>query len=172
MSHHAISSHAMSNHTTLESVLSGQASSPHGSPDHTHIDHITADYATSHPSDRRSDARVPFYAEVRLLGRDELYYHPASNLSLGGVFLRTEFPLAVGTAVQLELPPQPAYEGTVWEGQALKLKGRVAWCQAGCKPGTPEALAVPPILPGMGVKFVGLQDLDIARLRLLIQQKG
>lgn len=157
----------MSNHATLESLLSEKAASHLAHPDR-----ITADYATSHPSDRRSDSRVPFYAEVRLLGRDELYYHPASNLSLGGVFLRTEFPLAVGTAVQLELPPQPAHEGTVWEGQALKLKGRVAWCQAGSKPGTPEAMAIPPILSGMGIKFVGLQELDIAQLRLLIQQKG
>lgn len=113
--------------------------------------------------ERRRDPRVPFYAEVQVVGRDESYFHPANNLSMGGVFLKTEFPLPVGTLVNLHLPTIPS------EGDVL-VPGMVAWCQAGARPGTPEALADPPILPGMGIKFRNLEDGLRGKLHQLISR--
>jgi uncharacterized protein (TIGR02266 family) len=112
-------------------------------------------------SDRRQTPRLPYFAEVRVVGRNETYFHPTSNLSTGGAFLRTEFPLPIGTKVRIDLQQargRPPFE----------VKGVIAWRQEAAKPGTPEALAQPPIEAGMGVAFVGLGEAEQAQLRELI----
>jgi len=96
--------------------------------------------------ERRVFHRLPFYAEVKVEGTSEVYFHPASNLSMGGVFLNTEFPLSIGTQVFMEI------ENPIGGG-ILRLEGEVAWRQDGAKEGTPEALAQPPIQVGMGIAF-------------------
>jgi len=111
--------------------------------------------------ERRQHPRLPFFAEVRVVGRAETYYHPANDISLGGAFLRTEFPLKIGTRVIVELKAPGQRE-------PLMLSGAVTWVQDGAQPGTPEALAQPPLQSGMGIAFHPMPDADRKRLRQLI----
>ena len=60
-----------------------------------------------------------------------------ANLSLGGAFVRTTFPLEKGALVQLRLP-----SGT--EGVTILIEGEVVWTQVGDD------------LSGMGIRFLSL----------------
>ena len=95
--------------------------------------------------ERRGNWRSPFFSEVRVRERDEVYYHATSNLGVGGVFLNTSHPLPVGTHVVVELnvpasgvPP-------------FCLSGIVAWFQE-ARPGVGGDAAAP-IESGMGIAF-------------------
>lgn len=55
-------------------------------------------------SNRRQHPRVPYYAEIRVIGRSETYFHRAENVSFGGVCLRTSCPLPLGTEVTVVFP--------------------------------------------------------------------
>jgi len=72
-----------------------------------------------------------------------------ANLSLGGAFIRTAYPLEKGAHVQLKLP-SPRGEGT------LEIEGEVVWTQLG------EDLS------GMGIRFLSLPDADKTVLRDLL----
>src|SRR6266536_4661174 len=99
------------------------------------------------PHDKRSGHRAP----VRLLLKlsygtvDEFIASFASNMSRGGVFIRTREPKAIGTLL--------AFEFRLQGGQAVvKGQGIVRWVQ----PDSPGAH--PPAASGMGVQFLDLDE--------------
>lgn len=61
------------------------------------------------------------------------------NVSLGGLFIRSEFLELPGTPVQLEIAPP--------SGAPLSLRGQVAW-----------VAREPPEGPGMGIRLLGTLD--------------
>jgi molecular chaperone DnaK len=97
------------------------------------------------PHDKRSGERTPVGLLFRLsYGTvDEFVERFASNISRGGVFIRTREPRPVGTVLAFELRLQGGEP-------ALKGRGVVRWIQPE-KPG-----AHPPASPGMGVQFLEL----------------
>lgn len=111
--------------------------------------------------ERRRDPRVPYYARVSLRGLDEHYFHPAHNLSLGGLFLQAEFALPLSTPVEVELPDPRG-------GTPLRLSGQVAWRQTGTSTRHTEQAAPPPVLSGMGIQFGPLDEVSRTRLQAFI----
>jgi uncharacterized protein (TIGR02266 family) len=88
--------------------------------------------------ERREFPRIPHESEVRMefSNIDELSSEYCSNLSLGGMFIKSSSPLPVGTTFQFELS---ADESTI------SGTGKVEWVRdAGEEPG------------GMGVRFIDL----------------
>jgi len=73
-----------------------------------------------------------------------------ANLSLGGAFVRTSFPLEKGALVQLRLPAGS-------DGQTVEIEGEVVWTQLGDD------------LSGMGIRFLSLPDHDKSVLKALMQ---
>jgi molecular chaperone DnaK len=107
------------------------------------------------PRDKRSGQRTPVGLLIRLSygTLDQFVERFASNISRGGVFIRTREPRAVGTLLAFELRLQG--------GEAVvKGRGVVRWIQ----PENPAAH--PPTAPGMGVQFL---ELD-ARSRELVER--
>lgn len=115
--------------------------------------------------ERRRDPRVPYYARVSLRERDEHYFHPAHNLSLGGLFLQAECVLPMATPVELELPDPRG-------GQPLRLLGQVAWRQLGSPPSGHGPLTQPLVLAGMGIQFAPLDEQAREQLHAFILHAG
>lgn len=69
-------------------------------------------------SERRKDRRVPVELWIEAEAGDELYFHRAANLSVGGAYFDKTIPEPVGKTVQLRfsLPgggPEIACEGEI-----------------------------------------------------------
>jgi len=92
-------------------------------------------------SDRRRDRRVPVELWIEAEAGDELYFHRAANLSVGGAFFDKTIPQPVGTVVELRfmLPGAPG---------EIRCRGEIV-----------SALDF-----AMGVKFLGLSDDDRKRV--------
>lgn len=104
---------------------------------------------TDQPSDRRRHLRVPIALRVRVSARDvtEFAERYATNLSRGGIFLRTASPQPVGTLLHLEVQ---LADGT----PLLKARGEVRYVEEDA-PGN---------VAGMGVQF---RELDPASQQLV-----
>jgi uncharacterized protein (TIGR02266 family) len=93
--------------------------------------------------DARLHPRIALATAVSLTvpGVEEFIRLVSDNISEGGIFLRTDTPLAVGTKIRLtiSLPNIPAL---------LDADGEVAWN----RPASPDEPA------GMGVRFVAMPD--------------
>lgn len=87
------------------------------------------------PPERRQSARVPVTLELSYFSAGQLARDLVTDVSEGGLFVRTRKPLPIGTEVELhvELP-----EGVT------RLQGRVVWLRG------PRAGE-----DGMGIAFVG-----------------
>jgi molecular chaperone DnaK len=99
------------------------------------------------PHDKRAGERSPVGLLLKLsYGTvDEFAERFASNVSRGGIFIRTREPRPVGTLVTFEL--------RLAGGEAVvKGQGVVRWIQ----PENPAAH--PPVAPGMGVQFLELDE--------------
>jgi type IV pilus assembly protein PilZ len=90
---------------------------------------------------KRQHARVPVSLKVSYPSRGDLQKDLVTDLSPGGLFIRTSKPLAIGTDVDLEVtiaaldPP-------------INVRGRVVWLrQQGDKSAEKE---------GMGIQFTGI----------------
>lgn len=107
---------------------------------------------TESPADRRTAPRVPLETEIRIFYPDlrRLADEICRDVSVGGMFIESAAPLAVGTRLRFELS-LPARRPRVVHGE-----GEVVWRRP---PGGDPAR-----LPGYGVRFV---DLD-PRFRELI----
>jgi len=88
-------------------------------------------------SERRKDRRVPVNLWIEAEAADELYFHRAANLSVGGAFFDKTIPEPVGSLVQLRF----SLPGTASE---IRCQGEIVKA---------EVFA-------MAVKFVGLSDGD------------
>lgn len=98
------------------------------------------------PSDRRYERRLPVRITVEYEDTEDFLTDYTANLSIGGMFIETQEPLAVGTRFRLRfsVPGREAPIDTVAE---------VRWAQ-GRAPGSPMA-------PGMGVRFETLASADL-----------
>jgi molecular chaperone DnaK len=99
------------------------------------------------PHDKRSGQRAPTGLLLKLTygTLDEFVERFASNVSRGGMFIRTRDPKPTGTLLSFELrlsTGEPALEG----------QGVVRWIQV------EDPTAHPPVAPGMGVQFTALDD--------------
>jgi molecular chaperone DnaK len=116
------------------------------------------------PHDKRSGQRTPVGLLLKLsYGTvDEFVEKFASNISRGGVFIRTREPRPVGTLLAFELRLQG--------GEAVvKGRGVVRWIQP------EDAAARPPAAPGMGVQFVDLDEPSrevVERMVTLKEKRG
>ncbi len=108
---------------------------------------------------RRGDSRVPVNLLVRVKYEqvDEFIDHFATNISRGGIFLQSRKPYPKDTLLKFEMQLKG--------GQTiLKGAGRVAWARLPGGEGKPK-------VPGMGVKFVKLDDPSKALVRKIVEIK-
>ncbi|MDC0720797.1 TIGR02266 family protein [Nannocystis bainbridge] len=97
---------------------------------------------TDSPANRRAEARHPVHFEVDCTSGDTFLYAHITDISSMGIFISTDKPLPVGTALQLAFTPRAdAGQPTP---QRLELTGEVMWSTTG---------QVAPDKPGMGVRF-------------------
>jgi uncharacterized protein (TIGR02266 family) len=87
--------------------------------------------------EKRQHLRVPVLLQVSYLSRGDLCRDLVTDLSPGGLFIRTSKPLPIGTAVELEVQ--------VGEDPALHVRGKVVWLRKQKSPNE-----------GMGIHFTGV----------------
>ena len=96
-------------------------------------------------SDRRAAPRVLVDLEVDYALEDNYLFAYITDISETGIFVRTTSPEVPGTHLNLRFSP----------GQGLppiEIEGEVIWVNP-FRPGAPDS-----IHPGMGIRFVGLDD--------------
>ncbi|MBI5543579.1 MAG: PilZ domain-containing protein [Deltaproteobacteria bacterium] len=99
-------------------------------------------------AERRRDRRVPVELWIEAEAGDELYFHRAANLSVGGAYFDKTIPEPTGKVVQLRF----ALPG----GDEIACKGEIV---------TAQDFA-------MGVKFLDLSEDDRLRIENLVQKLG
>jgi molecular chaperone DnaK len=112
------------------------------------------------PGDKRGGDRTPVGLLVRLSygSVDEFVDRFATNLSRGGVFIRTRSPKPPGTQVAFELKLSTGE--TVVKGL-----GTVLWSRA------EDPHSTPPVAPGMGVQFTDLDDPSRAIIERVMERR-
>jgi len=90
--------------------------------------------------ERRAHARYTSEISVDYTSGDTFLFSYIENISMMGIFIRSEAPLPVGTELTLRLEPGHG---------VIELRGEVAWIN-------PVRTDGEGINPGMGVRFVGL----------------
>ncbi|MBI5482517.1 MAG: TIGR02266 family protein [Deltaproteobacteria bacterium] len=96
-------------------------------------------------SDRRAHPRAPVELKVEYRKRDSFLADYTKNISKGGMFVRTDYPLDVGTELlfRMSVPSLP---------EPLSLRGQVTWV---VREGEPPPPGVDPNQePGMGIRFI------------------
>jgi len=101
--------------------------------------------------DRRRATRVLVDLEVDYASEDNYLFAYITDISATGIFIRTTTPEDPGTHLNLRFGP-------------MEIEGRVIWVNP-YRPGTPDNLH-----PGMGIRFVGLDDGLRTRLLELIRR--
>ncbi len=89
-------------------------------------------------STKRKHVRIPVALQVSYLKRGDLQKDLVTNLSPGGLFVRTTQPLDIGTEVDLEV-----LIGN--EETPIHVRGKVIWL----RPSAEQP-------PGMGIQFTGV----------------
>src|SRR5437667_10353495 len=95
--------------------------------------------------DRRQHQRVPVALKVAYRSKGDLQNHLVTDLSPGGLFVRTSKPLPIGTEVDLEVTIED-------QEPPMHVRGKVIWLRQ--KQG-PE---------GMGIQFTGVMGPVLAEL--------
>jgi uncharacterized protein (TIGR02266 family) len=96
--------------------------------------------------DKREHQRIPVAMKVSYLSRGDLQKDLVTDLSPGGLFIRTSRPLAIGTDVDLEVAIGE-------EDLPITVRGRVVWLRD--KSGPQE---------GMGIQFTGFLGAALAAM--------
>ena len=117
---------------------------------------LTAD-ASIDPSDRRTAPRVLVDLEVDYASEENYLFAYITDISETGIFVRTTSPEQPGTHLNLRFRPDGASE-------QLELEGEVIWVNP-YRPGAPDNLH-----PGMGIRFVQLEDEVRDRLLELVRR--
>jgi uncharacterized protein (TIGR02266 family) len=99
-------------------------------------------------AERRRAPRVLVDLEVDYASEDNYLFAYITDISATGIFIRTTTPEAPGTHLNLRFSPTGQGRG---DG-AIEVEGEVIWVNP-YRPGTPDNLH-----PGMGVRFVGIDD--------------
>jgi uncharacterized protein (TIGR02266 family) len=95
-------------------------------------------------TDRRRAPRVLVDLEVDYALEDNYLFAYITDISATGIFVRTTTPEPPGTHLNLRFSPD--------DSGPIELEGEVIWVNP-YRPGTPDNLH-----PGMGIRFVGLDD--------------
>jgi uncharacterized protein (TIGR02266 family) len=116
------------------------------------------------PTDRRSTTRVLVDLEVDCEGEGVYLYAISRDLSATGIFVRTLEPMPAGTRVNLRLSGAALDDTLTLTPRQLTVEGEVAWVNP-YRPGALENLD-----PGMGVRFVDVDDRTRAELMGLVRR--
>lgn len=110
-------------------------------------------------SELRAHPRAPIELKVAYPRMNAFFADYTRDISKGGVFIKTEDPLEVGTEFefQITLPRRP---------QALRLRGRVMWVGAG----TGDRHSTATGARGMGIQFVWEQDLARIEFEAIVER--
>src|SRR5688572_19846940 len=99
-------------------------------------------------ADRRRAPRVLVDLEVDYASEENYLFAYITDISATGIFVRTTTPEQPGTHLNLRFPiPGPGSKST-----KIEVEGEVIWVNP-YRPGAPDNLH-----PGMGIRFVGLDD--------------
>lgn len=104
-------------------------------------------------AERRRAPRVLVDLEVDYASEDNYLFAYITDISATGIFIRTTTPEAPGTHLNLRFSPHGQGRGS--EGE-MEVEGEVIWVNP-YRPGAPDNLH-----PGMGIRFVGIDD-DVRR---------
>jgi uncharacterized protein (TIGR02266 family) len=96
----------------------------------------------SNVADKRKYTRVPISVKVTNLSSGNFSYYHATNISIGGIFLKSSEPLPLKTKIHIKF--------SLPEAKALELKGKVVRVQ---KYEKNQEFSV-----GMGIKFTHVSD--------------
>lgn len=115
--------------------------------------------------DRRAAPRVLVDLEVDYASEENYLFAYITDISATGIFVRTTSPEAPGTHLNLRfrLPVDPDDEPDD-ESEELELEGEVIWVNP-YRPERPDSLH-----PGMGIRFVALDDPTRDRLLDLVRR--
>ena len=117
---------------------------------------------TGGAADRRASPRVLVDLEVDYGAEDNYLFAYIADISATGIFIRTTTPEPAGTHLNLRFEPGWEFEGD--DGEPFELEGEVIWVNV-YRPGAPDNLH-----PGMGVRFIGLDDDMKQRLYDLVRR--
>jgi uncharacterized protein (TIGR02266 family) len=95
--------------------------------------------------ERRSESRIPIKTEVSLASDSQFFTALTGNLSLGGLFVATYQPMAIGSAVSMQI--------ALPDGE-LHVTGVVRWIRE----------VSSGALPGLGVAFDSLDEASAERI--------
>ena len=102
-------------------------------------------------ADRRRAPRVLVDLEVDYASEENYLFAYITDISATGIFVRTTTPEQPGTHLNLRFRlPVPARPGD--SSVQIEVEGEVIWVNP-YRPGAPDNLH-----PGMGIRFVGLED--------------
>ncbi len=107
------------------------------------------DAAALSDAERRRAPRVLVDLEVDYASEDNYLFAYITDISATGIFIRTTTPEAPGTHLNLRFAPHG--QGRGGEGE-IEVEGEVIWVNP-YRPGAPDNLH-----PGMGIRFVGIDD--------------
>jgi len=110
-------------------------------------------------AERRRAPRILVDLTVDYASEDNYLFAYITDISATGIFVRTTTPEGPGTHLNLRFSP----EGRGANSE-LEVEGEVIWVNP-YRPGTPDNLH-----PGMGIRFVGLDDDTRAELLELIRR--
>jgi uncharacterized protein (TIGR02266 family) len=108
-------------------------------------------------SDRRLFRRVPFFRKVeyRFESMDDFRSQFANDLSLGGMFIKTDEPEPMGTVIFLQFDLQDGSKILSGYGKVVRVNPR----------------GLPDFDPGMGVEFLKFDDESLQRIRQLVAER-
>jgi uncharacterized protein (TIGR02266 family) len=110
-------------------------------------------------AERRRAPRVLVDLEVDYASEDNYLFAYITDISATGIFVRTTTPEAPGTLLNVRFSP----EGRGRPGE-IEVEGEVIWINP-YRPGAPDNLH-----PGMGIRFVALDDAERQDLLELIRR--
>jgi type IV pilus assembly protein PilZ len=116
----------------------------------------TAEEAVLDDDDRRRAPRVLVDLEVDYASEDNYLFAYITDISETGIFVRTTTPESPGTNLNLRFKPDA--------GGPIAVEGRVIWVNP-YRPGAADNLH-----PGMGIRFVDLEDDMKDRLLELVRR--
>ena len=106
--------------------------------------------------ERRRAPRVFVDLEVDYASEDNYLFAYITDISATGIFVRTTTPEPPGTLLNLRFAPDGSTK--------MELEGEVIWINP-YRPGAPDNLH-----PGMGIRFVGLEDTQRDELLELVRR--
>ena len=106
-----------------------------------------SDVGVGTDADRRRAPRLLVDLEVDYASEENYLFAYITDISATGIFVRTTTPEQPGTHLNLRFQ-LPHDEG----GEKIEVEGEVIWINP-YRPGAPDNLH-----PGMGIRFVGLDD--------------